>query len=498
MKKLLSTLLIVFFSVSFFYAQNNDADIESLKRKIKKSNKKIEHKRKKDRWRTWAQRGEIFLKAYKVNSKHLFKGLAASQIPLLGITQNNTQPYYGKPKEITTENDFTVYNYEKVKIFINKEGKVDHWEELKPLDTNALDKAYKAYMKAIELDDKDRFINRNSTKKEIAKLREYLMNRAVDKYYNGKPKAALTDLENSIELFDYPRTEGDTLVKIGAYYYFAGIFAYNSKELEKSKKYFKKSIDNENQIGTCYQYISQILYEQGDTTKAVKMLEEGANKYPNEPKIIYSLIDYYTPLGKYDEAFKYINKAIQMTPDNSVLYIVKGNAYKKIYKDFESQYFSLIEQADSLDKAEFKFRNKPEKVKKIKEEKENILKNDVPPAEKNMNEYADNTVKFYKKGIEKDTANADYLYTLSLFYYNRAKTFKTKSSEIRKLKDIIKKLDNASDDFLNKAKKYGELSLEIKPNDIYTLSLLSRIYYNQGNYEKSKEMKTKIQDLNKE
>jgi len=500
MKKLLTLLAVVILFTGVSYSQNNDTERATLIKKITKSDADTLNPKKSVKYKTWAKRGELFLQAYSLNFKYLYQGMEISSIPFLGISDNQPQAYYGKPLQEGTEGDFAVWTYSRVKLYINpQEQIIDHWKDLDPIDTLALSKSYDAYKKAIELDDQNKFVNKKKTMLDLQTLRDNLMNIAFEYYNNGNSVLALEYLEKSIDLFQYPRTVADTFATVGGFYYYAGIFAYNAKDFTKAKENFNNAIhsDNFNEIGTCHQYISQIMFEEGDTTGAVQFLETGATNYPDEVKIIYSLIDYYTPIGEYDKALDYLDIAISKSPENPILYVVKAGAIEKVYSQLETKYFELLFEADSLDKAIFRAsRSNPDDVPRLTSEKEDILNNQVPGAKQSMADYAQKTVDAYQKGIELDTSGTpDYNYSLSLFYYNRANSYFTKSSSIRKLTTIIAQLNTDKDNFLIEAQKFGEIALDLDENDIYTLALLSKIYYKQGNTDKSAEMKQRITDL---
>lgn len=491
MKKI---LFIVFVSTVILgtniFAQNGDYDY--LVKKIEKSNANLQNPQKTQNYKYWAQRAKLFMDAYSINSKYLSVGMNVSMLNLVGITESSPTPYYGKPISKQTEGDYEVWVYPRVKIYV-KNNAVDHWVDTKPIDTLALEKAYEAYKKAIELDKKGKFVDKKSTKQELFELRNDLINKAADQYSNKNYKEATDLIGKALDLFQYPRLETDS-TNIGTIYYYAGIFAYNAKQPDKAKEYFLKSIENNYEIGSCYQYVAQLYYEAKDSTAALKFLEDGATKYPQETKIIYSLIDYYTPRGEYDKAFKYIDKAIQMTPDLAVLYIVKANSYQKIFEGLQAKFFKLLKEADSLDQLAFRVRSNQTKHDEVIAEENDILNNKVPPAEKKMNEYFNNAVNAYKQGIEKEQ-NADYYYALSYMYYKTGVLNTVTSSNLRKLKKYIALLNDKSAKFFEQAKIYGEKAYQLNPKDTYTVDLLSKIYYRLKMYDKSTEMKKKYNEL---
>ncbi|MBN2891249.1 MAG: hypothetical protein JXL97_05235 [Bacteroidales bacterium] len=545
MKKTISLFIILFLAIGFISAQNNQADIDALTKQIEKSDKDITNPKKSAKLATWSKRGKLFIEAYSVNFKYLAPGIHANSLSLLGISESSPQPYYGKPLKTYEEDKLTVWEYRNIKIYISSDVLVDHWVETNIAFPGALDKSYEAYKKALELDVDEKYRNKKSTMQELSALREHLMNRAVEAFYNNESAPALADLEKCMDLYQYPKTEDDTIVTLGAYSYYAAIFAYNGKKelielkdiyiiddntsdsLKKvwnkqnaeneafnkeakskndvtqkyndeqckiAKKYFAKAIEEEYEIGTSYQYLAQVMFELNDTLNAVKKLEEGLKKYPQEEKLIYSLIDYYTPRGEYEKAFEYIDKAIAMNDTLAVLYIVKGNSYAKIMEDKEDAYYAKLTEADDLDKEAFKNRNTP-KEKEFNDKRDNILNNEIPKLEQEIDEFSQKALDAYNLGIENDNKNADYYYTVAFFYYKKAVKSQTYASSIRKLKDIITKLDTKGTEYLESAKEYAEQAYKINPKDVYTLDLLAKIYYRLKMYDESAAKKLEIENL---
>ncbi len=493
MKRVFVLLFTVLLFVPTINGQNNDALIQSIRSKIKRSDKAIQNPKKSQKLSTWDKRGRIFLDAYEVNIKYLAPGIAAATIPFLGLTENNTVPYYGKPKKRYKDDDGReVWEYDKVKIYV-KNGVVDSWEITKPVVEDALIKAYQAFTKAMELDTKDKYKHKKSTIKRIAKLREYLKNEAINYYFAKNYKKALQYLEASIDLFKYPRAKEDTTANIGAYYYYAGIFAYSAGDKEKAKKYLKAAIDNNYEIGTCYQYLAQVYYEEGDSTTAVKLLEEGAQKYPQEVKIIYSLIDYYSPRGMTDKALEYLDKALKLSPDLAVLYFVKGDAYAKIYLNLQKEYFKNLKIADSLRKAAFRARNN-EKVSDSLKQVQKKYEQKAQKLKTQMDKYYALVEEWYKKGFEKNPNYTNAYLMLADFYIKVANANYAYGQPQRK-QEIYDKYMGIYKDNLQKAVSQYEKYDKIKPNDPDVLNQMRIIYYKLKQYDKANAIKARIEKL---
>ncbi len=490
MKKIASLFLLFTLTFTYVLAQNNDAFVASLKKQIAKNDQLIKDPKKSQDYRVWAKRGKLMLEAYETNIKYVGPGVDAKILPLLGIEEG--QAYYGKPKEIQKKGDKEYWVYDKV-TFIVKDGVVQGWIITKPVAEEPLLKAYEAFTKAVKLDPKGKFAQKNSTKRQIAKLRDYLRNAAIDLYINGNSKKALDYLEKAMDLYKYPRMKDDTTnMEKGSLEYYAGVFAYNAGVYDKAEKYLKIAIDNNYEVGNSYVMLADILEKKGKDEEAAKLLEDGAQKHPTESKIIFALIDYYKPHGEYEKAFKYIDKAIELNPDMAILYLVKADAYNQIFDDLSKQYYNLLEKSDSLKKAAFRVRYQKKEHDRLLAEKENIDKK-VDSVESLMNKYFDLAVEWFNKGIEKDPKNPDAYYSLGALYYNRGmEVFKRAQKVPTAEAELYQKLINEYKGYLKQALKQFEKAHELNPSDVQTMQNLSIIYYKLGMYDKHKEMKQKI------
>ncbi len=497
MKRLLSLLLVITISFGYLTAQNNDDQIKMIKNQLKKTEEKLKDPKNENNYKLWAKLGKLYLDAYEVNVKYLVPGMQSNLIPLLGVGEDgNTEPYYGKPKSTEkTQDGAELWKYDKVTLII-RNGQLEGWEVTESAVEDPLLKSYNAYMKAIEKDPKGKYVHKSSTKKQLAKLRDYLRSEAISYYKVGDYKKALNYWELAMKLYDMPRNVDDTVnMPAGGMDYYAGIFAYMAKDYPTAEKYFKKAIEKEYEVGNAYSYLSDVYMKEGKEKEAVKLLEQGAEKYPTESKIIFRLIDYYKPHGEYEKAFVYIDKAIELNPDMAILYLVKGDAYNTIYKDFEQKYDKALAQSDSLKKAAFRARYEKAKHDKILAEKEKVDKQ-VAEYGENMNKYFTLAETWFKKGIEKDPKNSDSYYTLGALYYNRAmavfkRAQRLPTSDVSDYNKLIKEYEG----YLKKALEQFEKANELKPNDVQTLNNMAIINYKLRNYDKYKELKQKIEEI---
>jgi len=498
-------------------AQLNDLQIKSLIKKTAKSEKDIVHEKKMNKISTWSNRGDLFLDVYEVNTKYLAVGVPSSQMPFLGITETSTSPYYGKAISTNRVGDTLVWTYNNVEITFlvsdkrDKDGKlvadeegnirevanILSWKDTKPLDKEALSKSYEAYQKAFEMDVDGKWANKKSTKKSIVKLRDIYQGIAIDAYFSNDLDKALENIEVAIELYSKPREEKtDTFYNIGMSNYYAGLFAFSTQKYDKALKYFNFSITNEYEIGTSYQYLGECYFAKEDTLKGLEILEKGFKENSNEKNIIFALIDYYTPKGEYEKAFVYIDEAIKLDPTNHLLFLVKADAYSKMYDNLDDKYYENIAKSEQLRKDAFKERDRnPELQKEILAKKAIVDAESIQIA-KDAQVYFDKSVETFKLGISKKPTAAEAYFSFGALYYNKAVGIKKHADDIPpsqtgKYKTEIKKYEEN----LRLAMPQMEKAHEYDPKDKYALQTLSSIYLKLGLYEKQKVVKAKLDAL---
>lgn len=86
-----------------------------------------------------------------------------------------------------------------------------------------------------------------------------------------------------------------------------------------------------------YARVATYYKEDGNIEKALTTLSEGSNKFPDDAGIIIEQLNIYIAQDKLSEAIGLIDKAIELQPENDMLYFVKGNAYDNAKKPEEAE-----------------------------------------------------------------------------------------------------------------------------------------------------------------
>ena len=204
------------------------------------------------------------------------------------------------------------------------------------------------------------------------------------------------------------------------------------------------------------------IYAEEDPEKALKVLGEGREKYPESEALLIAEINYYMSNNKLDELVGKLEKAIELDPTNTSFYLALGSTY------------------DNLTQRELKAGNKEK-----------------------SDEYFEKAKEYYNETLKVDENNSSAVYSTGALYYNRAasmltelialeekgdysKTAMDKQTAMRG--DILKEFENALP-YFQKAEK-------LNPSDMNTLLALKEIYARKDDFELSKVFKTRIEQLN--
>ena len=150
-------------------------------------------------------------------------------------------------------------------------------------------------------------------------------------------------------------------------------------------------------------------------------------------------INLYIELGRTSELITKLGEAIELDPNNSLLYFNRGTIY---------------DQEGNLANAE----------------------ND------------------YLKAIEIDPSSFGSNYNLGALFFNKAVELNNSANSTSD-NNKYKKLKKQANEFFNKALPYLESASSLNPKDKNTLLSLKQLYYMKGDYKKSDEMKKLISEL---
>ena len=295
-------------------------------------------------------------------------------------------------------------------------------ENFKKLVENPVEEAYKSYMKAIELDEKG---GNPILKLKLVSFSNTLINSAVTAYQANDYAKATDYFEKKLLIDKTPLFKTDNTIDT-AIIYNTGLAAMNAKLYTKAIQYFTDCTKYGYNGGSSYAQIISAYEQLGtkeDTVKAVGIMKEAFQKYPNDQSINVQLINYYIMSGQPNEAISYLDKAIEKEKDNSSFYLAKGVALDRLGRQ-------------------------------------------------------DEAIEVYKKATEIKPENADAYYNIGVIYFNRGvKQFDVANSVPTTDQARYDLEKNKADDFFKSAVPYLENAVKYNPKDTYILDQLKNLYY---------------------
>ena len=273
-------------------------------------------------------------------------------------------------------------------------------------------------------------------------LSTVLVNTGLEKYKAKDYKKALDLFEHSLFTAQIAGRQDTQAV------YFCALSAVKAGDTDKAIEYYKALAEvgygaTVTDKANNYYFLAQQYNAKGDTTKFLKTIETGIEKYPEGSSgLVVEMINYYLAHNKQKEALEYLDKGIAASPGNASLYYAKGTIY----------------DTDSL----LQDKNK--------------------------------ALEAYKKTVELDSANFDAYYNMGAIYYNKGASKNDEANDVDPYDTKkYKKVKGQADAFFKDALPYLEKAHEINPKDMATMQSLKFIYYRTGELEKSNAMKAKIE-----
>jgi tetratricopeptide (TPR) repeat protein len=380
-----------------------------LENKLKKSEANINDADKNIKPKVWISRAELMMDIFDVNRQFVVLGAAQAQIKLL----------YGTPLETKTwqaeGNSFEQEVYDRLNVTF-KNGKVDSYEETKPIYDMPLPEAFKALEKAQELDVEKK--ENKDIKADYIRLKGLFERQAIEEYLKEKYNSAFQSFASILTINEKPVMEGaiDTII-----FYNAGMAASKAGKVEEATKYYELARKYQHPEPYLYVLLKQKYFEAGDTAKGASILEEGFKRFPGNQAVLIELINYFLLKEESDAALNYLRIAQKDDSTNISFIFAEGTLYDKM---------------GDIDKA----------------------------------------LASYQKCIDKDPKYFNAYYNIGVMYYNNAVKLYTAANSIVDAKEY-EAAKQIADAELGKSVPYMEKAHEIDPVERTAMETLKTLYY---------------------
>jgi tetratricopeptide (TPR) repeat protein len=339
----------------------------------------------------------------------------------------------------STSNDAKMWNY-RAKIYIKIALKQPE------LDKDAVFNATEAHLKCLQTDKKGRVIVRKWTAKEdvlsgMVQCGYKLFNKAIEEYNAGNYKSSL---KHYSAIFDIIPLDEEDQLKRGNItketILYNSFFSSNKmKDNAKSKELLQELMNINFNEPSIYIHMSSILIEEENTDKALEFLALGRDMFEEDQALINTEINLYIQLGRTSELIGKLGEAIALDDENDLLYFNRGTIYDQ--------------------------------------------EGDIANAEKD-----------YLTALDLNPTAFGANYNLGALYFNAGVETNNKANGTSN-NTVYKKLKGQADASFAKALPYLESAHSLNAEDKNTLLSLKQLYYLNGDYKKSEEMKKLVAEL---
>ena len=314
------------------------------------------------------------------------------------------------------------------------------------LDNDAILKATEAHIKCLQEDKKGRVIVRKWTNKEdiisgVVQCAYKLFNLAIEEFNAANYERAI---KLYTAIFDIIPFDEENQLKRGNIsketILFNSFFA--SKKMNdnvKSKDLLQQLIDMNFNEPAIYIHMSNIFIEEGNTDQAINYLNLGRDMFEDDQSLINTEINLYIQLGRTTELITKLSEAIELDPENDLLYFNRATMYdqKGDFVNAENDYLISLE-------------------------------------------------------LNKSSFGANY--NLGALYFNAGVETNNKANNTSN-NTTYKKLKSQAENSFSKALPFLEMAFDLDNKDKNTLLSLKQLYYLNGDYKKSELMKQFLADL---
>ena len=220
--------------------------------------------------------------------------------------------------------------------------------------------------------------------------------------------------------------------------YYTALAYERSDSIVKAMEIFEQLKDKGYEEIFVNQHLSDLYKEQKDTVNYLRTLEEGYKRYPNEFFFLGNLINFYIFNNEEQKGIDYLNKALELDPNNAQYYNVKGSVMETINRTEEAAeyYDKALTLNPTLMEA---FNNKGRMIynEAYKLEDKSVSTRDPQGSAKlkaaALEKYKE-SLPYFEKAAELKPTNMENLVLLRSIYYRLlsidTKTYQSKYDEI--------------------------------------------------------------------
>lgn len=303
-------------------------------------------------------------------------------------------------------------------------------EQYMNLDDEALNKAYEAYSKALQLDEKQQYTD--EINERILVVAEQFFNEGVNFYNLNEFGRAADSFQKSGSI------SGSLGIVDSVAFFYTAQSAFFAEQFDIAKQYFTQLHQLNYNEPAIYRFLAEVFKVEEDMDAALAAIKQGRERFPDDFSLIIEETNIYLATNEQDKAMELLQLAIEKDDTNPTLFFAVGTNFDQM-GDFEE-------------------------------------------AEKN-----------YLRAIELDPDYFDPNYNLGALYVNKAIEITEQANALPLTEEKkYNELKEQSDDLLRKSIPYLRKADELNPDDIFVLRTLRDIYARLGMLDELKEIDQRL------
>jgi len=315
-------------------------------------------------------------------------------------------------------------------------------------DNDALD-AFNAYKTAYAMPEIKKY-EKGQAVDGIAAVQQLMVNVGVGKYNAQEFEKAFLAFKGSLDAHEIlkenkKKSMFDDLKEYVDQVYFTGLLASLAKRYKDAVPFYEILYNQGTDSIAVYEGLFNCKMELKDEAGALKVLQEGRKKFPEESSLLFAEINYYISSGRLNELTGSLEQAIKKEPNNASLYRALGDVYNNLFT-------VLLEDSTQT---------REQKAPKIKE-------------------YSTGAKKNFMIAVEKEPNNMDFNYSLGALLYNETNLVAQEMNETSFTTPAgQKRYKELKDEMLvdvDEALKYFQKAESLEPNDVNILAALIQAY----------------------
>lgn len=359
--------------------------------------------------------------------------------------------------------------------------------------------AMEAYIKCIKLDDKKAKYS-VPARTNLTNYIAYVMNMKANQAFNNKDYVgSLNYYKKILEIIQYDTDKNLSKNNMSdkELYWNMAVIAINGELNKEAKEYLQAAIDKGYQDPNAFVYLANIYLTEGDTASGLKVIEQGRSNFPNTSSLITAEINVYIAQGRVDVLVEKANAAIENSPDNPLLYYVRGNSYQ-ILAESNAKLVKRTNDTLAYFAKQLKSATDPKK-KAALTAKQTDFKSQLSKQSADYATFLSSSEKDYLKTIELDGGMFDAHFNLGALYLNQTPDLTEKMNNLPVSAEKEYNDTKAKRDALyKKAIPSFEKALEVvkNPKDEYDIcNTLKQVYGQLNDMAKFTEYKKRAEEI---